>query len=50
MKLTDAEAHWLSGGKGKAQQLAMQLIVAAAEPSGALELVPIDFAHINSCH
>ncbi|NCG36213.1 MAG: DUF521 domain-containing protein [Actinobacteria bacterium] len=50
MKLTDAEAHWLSGGEGKAQQLAMRLIVAAAEASGALELVPIDFAHINSCH
>jgi hypothetical protein len=50
MKLTDAEAHWLSGGEGKAQQLAMRLVVAAAEASGALELVPIDFAHINSCH
>ncbi len=50
MKLTGAEEHWLAGDDGRAQQLAMQLIVAAAEASGATALVPIEFAHINSCH
>lgn len=31
-------------------QLAMRLLVAAAEVSGASRFVPIEMAHINSCH
>lgn len=48
--LTDNEARWLAGDDGRAMQLAMELIVAAANVSGAEELIEIDFAHINSCH
>lgn len=50
MKLTDHEAALLAGDSGKAHQLAMRLMVAAAEATGATSFVDIEFAHINSCH
>ncbi len=50
MHLTDREAAWLGGSSGKAHQLAMRLLVAAGEATGASTFVPIEFAHINSCH
>ena len=50
MQLTDQEAAWLSGASGKAHQLAMRLMIAAGDATGANEFVPIEFAHINSCH
>lgn len=50
MNLTEQEQRWLAGGDGKAMQMAMELIVAAARVAGVTEFVAIDFAHINSCH
>ncbi|MEM7093055.1 MAG: aconitase X catalytic domain-containing protein [Actinomycetota bacterium] len=50
VELTDQEQRWLHGDHGQAMQLAMRLIVTAAEIDGAAELVEVDFAHINSCH
>lgn len=50
VQLDEQEQRWLSGADGKAMQLAMRLIVAAAEVSGATRFVPIEMAHINSCH
>lgn len=50
LALTDAEARWLAGDEGRAMQLAIELIVAAANVSDAVDLVEVDFAHINSCH
>ncbi len=48
--LEEQEQRWLSGADGKAMQLAMRLVQAAAEVSGAERFVPIEMAHINSCH
>ena len=48
MELTEQEQGWLAGTSGRAHQLAMQLMVAAAEANGATEFVPIEFAHIGS--
>ncbi|MEM9467145.1 MAG: aconitase X catalytic domain-containing protein [Actinomycetota bacterium] len=50
MELTGEEQAWLDGRSGRAHQLAMRLMVAAAEASGTSTFVPIEFAHINSCH
>lgn len=50
MRLTEQEEGWLRGESGKAHQLAMRLMVAAGEATGANELIDIEFAHINSCH
>ena len=50
MDLTDRERSLLEGEQGRAMQLAMELIVAAATVAGVDELVEVDFAHINSCH
>ncbi len=50
LDLTDDEARWLAGESGRAMQLAMELVLAAAKVSGADSLVEVDFAHINSCH
>lgn len=50
MKLDAQEEHWLSGADGPVMQLAMRLIVAAAEVSGATRFVPIEMAHLNSTH
>ena len=48
--LDEQERQWLSGADGPAMQLAMRLVHAAAEVSGATKFVPIEMAHINSCH
>ncbi len=48
--LDDQEQRWLDGADGAAMQLAMRLVLAAAEVSGATSFVPIEMAHINSCH
>ncbi len=50
MRLTAEEQAWLDGRAGRAKQLAMRLMAGAAEVSGAKRFVPIEFAHINSCH
>ncbi len=39
----------LGGGRGEAVQLAMRIIVAMAEVSGAERLIPISGAHIDGC-
>jgi len=46
--LTEQEQRWLSGADGAAHELAMRLMVTAAEVSGATEFVAIDFAHLNA--
>ena len=50
IELDDLDRERLAGGHGKAEQLAMRMLVAAAETSGAIDFVPIEFAHIGSCH
>ena len=50
LELDDLDRERLDGVHGKAEQLAMRMLVAAAETSGATEFVPIEFAHIGSCH
>ncbi|NNF53923.1 MAG: DUF521 domain-containing protein [Acidimicrobiales bacterium] len=46
--LSQDEERWLSGAAGRAMQLAMRLMLSAAEATNATEFVPIEFAHINS--
>lgn len=48
--LDEQEQRWLRGDDGAAMQLAMQLVLSAAKVSGATSFVPIEMAHINSCH
>jgi predicted aconitase len=48
--LDEQERSWLAGVHGAAMQLAMRLVAAAAEATGATSFVPIEMAHINSCH
>jgi len=48
ISLDEQEQRWLAGADGPAMQLAMELMVAAANVSGADSFVPIEFAHINS--
>lgn len=48
--LLDCEERWLRGEAGAAMKLAMQLVLAAAEVSEVTEMVPVEMAHINSCH
>ena len=50
IELDDLDRERLAGGHGKAEQLAMRMLVAAAETSGATDFVPIELAHIGSCH
>ncbi len=50
IELDEQEQRWLSGADGAAMALAMQLMVAAADVSGATRFVQIEMAHINSCH
>ncbi|NDH84753.1 MAG: DUF521 domain-containing protein, partial [Acidimicrobiia bacterium] len=50
IEIDDLDRERLAGTRGKAEQLAMRMLVAAAETSGATEFVPIEFAHIGSCH
>jgi predicted aconitase len=48
LELSDFEARMLSGADGKAKQLAMQMMVAAAEVAEATEFVEVTFAHVGS--
>ena len=50
LALSELERRWLSGAAGRAKQLSMQLMVSAAEATGATEFVEVTFAHINSSH
>ena len=47
IELDDLDRERLAGGHGKAEQLAMRMLVAAAETSGATDFVPIEFAHMG---
>lgn len=49
LELEAREQALLAGRDGKAMQLAMRLLVKAAELMGAPHLVPISFAHIDAC-
>lgn len=50
LELDEQERQWISGADGAAMQFAMRLVHAAAVVTGADRLVPIEMAHINSCH
>jgi predicted aconitase len=47
--LEQEESEWLSGKSGQAKQLAMRLVLRAAEIMGAESLIPIGFAHLDAC-
>lgn len=49
MKLSDYDKSLLAGEQGKARQVAMKMMVKAAEVSNAQGLVDIQMAHVNSC-
>lgn len=49
MELGDDARGLLAGHSGKAMQLAMRLVVKAAEIMGAERLRPISFAHLDAC-
>ncbi|MBL8908817.1 MAG: aconitase X catalytic domain-containing protein [Rhizobiales bacterium] len=49
ISLTPAERAMLAGDEGPALQLAMRLVLKAAEIMGARALVPIGFAHLDAC-
>ena len=49
VSLTRAERAMLAGAEGPALQLAMRLVLKAADIMGATELVPIGFAHLDAC-
>ena len=49
MELSDHARSLLDGHQGKAMQLAMRLVVKAAEIMGAERLLPISFAHLDAC-
>ncbi len=49
LQLDDIDTALLAGREGKAMQLAMRLLVQAAEIMGAPYLIPIRFAHIDAC-
>ncbi len=49
LALSEQQSRVLEGTGGKAQQLAMQLVVQAATIMQAPHLVPISFAHIDAC-
>lgn len=48
LELSGQESSWLAGDAGPAMELAMRMMVAAAEVSGATEFVEIEFAHVGS--
>ncbi|HKQ94326.1 MAG TPA: aconitase X, partial [Aestuariivirgaceae bacterium] len=47
--LDDGDRALLDGARGPAMQLAMRLVLRAAEIMGTARLVPVTFAHIDSC-
>lgn len=49
MTLDASDRALLEGAEGPAMKLAMQLVAKAADILGAEELVPISFAHLDSC-
>lgn len=49
LELEPREQTLLAGRDGKAMQLAMRLLVKAAELMAAPRLVPISFAHVDAC-
>lgn len=49
MELDDRARDLLAGHSGKAMQLAMRLVVKAAEIMEAERLLPISFAHLDAC-
>ena len=49
LSLDDHQQELLAGAAGKAHQLAMQLVVKAANIMDAPRLIPISFAHIDAC-
>ena len=49
MRLEPREQGLLDGREGPAMQLAMRLVAQAARIMGARELVPVSFAHLDSC-
>ena len=48
LALDETEQRWLGGADGAAMQLAMRMMLTAAQVSNATEFVEIEFAHINS--
>ncbi len=49
ISLDDQDRAFLDGAHGPAMQLAMRLVLRAAEILGARSLVPVSFAHIDAC-
>ena len=49
MELDGPARDLLAGHSGKAMQLAMRLVVKAADIMGAKRLLPISFAHLDAC-
>lgn len=49
MELDDGARDLLAGRTGTAMQLAMRLVIKAAEVMGARQLLPISFAHLDAC-
>ena len=49
ISLDDRDRAFLDGAHGPAMQLAMRLVLRAAEILGARSLVPVSFAHIDAC-
>jgi predicted aconitase len=49
VRLSSADEAALSGGNGKAARLAMRIVVAMAEASGADSLLDVRSAHVDGC-
>lgn len=49
LHLDDQARALLDGASGKAMQLAMRLVVKAADIMGAERLLPVSFAHLDAC-
>ena len=49
ISLDEMENNWLAGNAGGAMQLAMRLVLRAAEIMGADSLIPVGFAHLDAC-
>ena len=49
MELSDQQADMLAGGDGAGRQLAMRMVVKAAEALAAPRLIDIQSAHVTSC-
>ena len=49
MKLTQDEQEILSGKRGEAAKIALEIIIELGELYGAAELIPVSKAHIDGC-